>query len=53
MSRVYAVTLPLHPRLKMRVIRVIWRGDAAGISELKQALQARAAEGLETARAKV
>jgi hypothetical protein len=53
MSRVYAVTLALHPWLKMRVIRVIWRGDAAGISELKQALQARAAEGLETARAKV
>jgi hypothetical protein len=45
-SRVYAVTLPEiampgYPRVKIRVIRVIWRGDAAGIQKLQQALRAR------------
>ena len=38
MSRVYAVTMPIHPRLKMRMPRVIWRGDAEGIEKLRQAL---------------
>jgi len=41
MSRIYAVTMPLHPKLKMRVIRVIWRGDTEGIQKLQQALRAR------------
>jgi hypothetical protein len=43
MSRVYALTLPIHPRLKMRFLRVTWRGDAEGIERLKQGLRARAA----------
>jgi hypothetical protein len=41
MSRVYAVTMPVHPRLKMPIIRVIWRGDTEGIQKLQQALRAR------------
>lgn len=43
MSRVYAITLPVHPLLKMRIIRVTWRGDLESIEQLKQALRARAA----------
>ena len=43
MSRVYAVTLPLHPRLKIKLLRVTWRGDKAGIENLQKALRARAA----------
>ena len=43
MSRIYAIITPMHPRLRMRLIRVIWRGDAAGIEQLTQALRARAA----------
>jgi hypothetical protein len=43
MSRVYAITMPVHRRLKMPIPRVIWRGDADGIAKLKAALQARAA----------
>jgi hypothetical protein len=42
MSRVYAITLPIHPRLKIRILRITWRGDAAGIEQLQQALKARA-----------
>jgi len=54
MSRVYAITMPVHPRLKMRIIRVTWRGDAQGIAKLQQALRARAAAaGVEAAGAKV
>src|SRR5678815_2337179 len=39
MSRVYAITLPVipipgYPRLKIRALRVIWRGDASGIQQL-------------------
>jgi hypothetical protein len=46
MSRVYAVTMPaiampIYPRLKIRVVRVIWRGDTEGIEKLQQALRAR------------
>jgi hypothetical protein len=41
MSRIYAVTMPIHPKLKMPIIRVIWRGDAEGIQKLQQALRAR------------
>jgi hypothetical protein len=41
MSRIYAVTMPVHPKLKMPVLRVIWRGDAEGIQKLQQALRAR------------
>jgi hypothetical protein len=41
MSRVYAVTMPLHPRLKMRILRVTWRGDKEGIEALHRALQAK------------
>ncbi len=58
MSRVYAITMPViampgYPRLKMRIIRVTWRGDAAGIAQLQQALRARASTGVEAAGAKV
>jgi hypothetical protein len=46
MSRVYAITMPVismpsYPRLKMRTIQVIWRGDTEGIEKLRQALRAR------------
>jgi hypothetical protein len=62
MSRVYAITSPVHPRLKIRIIRVIWRGDKAAIQQLQQALRVRAAAahphagegaGVEAARAGV
>ena len=43
MSRVYAFTLPVHPRLKMRFLRVTWRGDKEGVENLQKALRARAA----------
>jgi len=46
MSRVYAITMPVvavpgYPRLKIRILRVIWRGDKEGIEKLQQALRAR------------
>ena len=41
MSRIYAITTPVHPRLKVRIPRVIWRGDKEGIEKLHQALRAR------------
>ncbi|MBZ5673250.1 MAG: hypothetical protein LAP61_03305 [Acidobacteriia bacterium] len=41
MSRIYAVTLPVHAWLKIPLPRVIWRGDAEGIEKLRQALRAR------------
>ena len=53
MSRVYAVTLPVHPRLKIRIVRVIWRGDTRGIERLRQALRARAAAESDAGRATV
>jgi len=53
MSRIYAITMPVHPRLKMRVLRVIWRGDTEGIEQLQRALRARGAASVEAARAKV
>jgi hypothetical protein len=58
MSRVYAITLPVivmpgYPRLRMRIIRVTWRGDAQGIARLQQALRARASTGVEAVGAKV
>jgi len=40
-SRVYAITIPRHPRLKMPLPKVIWRGDTEGIEKLRQALRAR------------
>ena len=40
-SRVYAVTMPIHPRLKMRIPRVTWRGDKEGIETLLKALRAK------------
>ena len=43
MSRVYAVAGVRHPRLGIRLPRVIWRGDTAGIEQLQQALKARVA----------
>ena len=43
MSRIYAIVTPVHPRLKMRMMRVIWRGDTEAIEQLNQALRARAA----------
>lgn len=55
MSRIYAITTPLHPRLKMRIPRVIWRGDTEGIEQLTQALRARAmaGTGVQTGQARV
>lgn len=56
MSRIYAVTMPVHPRLKIPVLRVIWRGDSKGIEQLHQALRARAAAagtGMEAVRPRV
>ena len=58
MSRVYAITTPViampsYPRLKFRMIRVTWRGDAMGIEQLQLALRARTATSVEAARAKV
>lgn len=41
MSRVYAITMPVHPKLKIRILRVVWRGDKEGIERLQQALRAR------------
>jgi hypothetical protein len=41
MSRIYAVTMPRHRRLKVRVPKITWRGDTAGIEELRQSLRAR------------
>jgi hypothetical protein len=41
MSRVYAITMPVHPRLGIRIIRIVWRGDKEGIEKLQQALRAR------------
>jgi hypothetical protein len=52
MSRVYAITMPIHPRFKIRIVRVIWRGDTEGIEQLQQALRARAAAA-QTGAAKV
>jgi hypothetical protein len=40
-SRVYAIITPVHPRLKVRIPRVIWRGDKEGIERLQKALRAR------------
>src|SRR5579864_550202 len=39
MSRVYAITMPVHPRLKVRILRVTWRGDREGIERLQQVLR--------------
>jgi hypothetical protein len=49
MSRVYAITMPLHPLLRIRTIRVIWRGDTEAIAQLQHALRARAAAPREPA----
>src|SRR5579864_4352165 len=45
MSRVYAITMPVHPRLKVRILRVTWRGDREGIERLQQVLRVSAAAG--------
>ena len=39
MSRVYAITMPIHPVLKIRIMRVTWRGDTRGIEQLQKALR--------------
>jgi hypothetical protein len=41
MSRVYVVTVAMHPRWKIRILRVIWRGNATAIHQLQEALRAR------------
>jgi len=41
MSRVYAIIMPVHSRLKIPIPRVIWRGDTEAIEKLRQALRAR------------
>lgn len=41
MSRVYAITMPLHPRLGVRTPKVIWRGNREAIQRFQEALQAR------------
>lgn len=43
MSRAYAITFPLHPRLNVRLPRITWRGDKEGIENLHKALRAKAA----------
>jgi hypothetical protein len=53
MSRVYAITTPMHPQLKIRIIHVIWRGDTRGIVQLQQALRAHAASESDAGRARV
>ena len=53
MSRIYAVTLPVHSRLKIRFLRVTWRGDTEAIENLKQALRARVAAAQPGADARV
>ena len=52
MSRVYAITMPVHPWLKIRILRVIWRRDTQGIERLHQALKART-EAVQSSVAKV
>jgi hypothetical protein len=42
MSRIYGVMAPKHPRLKIRTLRIVWRGDRAGIDEIQKAARARA-----------
>jgi hypothetical protein len=42
MSRVYAVMAPKHPRLKIRTLRIVWRGDLAGMEQVQKAARARA-----------
>jgi hypothetical protein len=49
MSRVYAITMPLHSLLRIRTIRVIWRGDTEAIAQFQHALRARAAAPREPA----
>ena len=39
MSRVYAITMPLHPRLGVRMPKVIWRGNKEGIQRLQDTLR--------------
>jgi hypothetical protein len=41
MSQVYAITMPVHPLLRLPLPRVTWRGDTEGIEKLRQALRAR------------
>jgi hypothetical protein len=47
MSRIYAITVPIHPRLRIRTPRVIWRGDKDEIQQFQKALRARAGSGTE------
>ena len=58
MSRVYAITMPavsipIYTRRKVRILRVIWRGDTVRIAQLQRALRARSAGGVEAVGAKV
>ena len=41
MSRVYAITMPLDPRLGVRTPKVIWRGNKKAIQRFQEALRAR------------
>ncbi len=41
MSRIYAITMLLHPRLGVRVPKVIWRGNKAAIQRLQDAIRLR------------
>jgi hypothetical protein len=41
MSRIYAVLAPRHPHLKIRTLRIVWRGDQAGMEEVQKAARAR------------
>ncbi|HEX5431188.1 MAG TPA: hypothetical protein VFW83_04430 [Bryobacteraceae bacterium] len=43
MSRIYAVTLQKHARLRVRIPRIVWRGDEAAIQQFQQMLQGRKA----------
>lgn len=47
MSRIYAITMPVHPRLRVRTVRIIWRGDKEQIQHLQKSLRARAESGVD------
>ncbi len=39
MSRIYAITMPVHPRLGVRTPKVIWRGNKEDIKRLQEVLR--------------
>lgn len=45
MSQIYAVTLPRHAVLRVRLPKIIWRGDAAAVKRLNEAIAASRGNG--------